>query len=194
MKKALYIVITLLIGLTGWQIGRLSSQREETDKREKNFYSEYTYPEVFSILNNGSYLLCDSVEDYRKEPIQITDLSDSTDLFVYINPYGCTPCMNMTMTLLSNIIEQKPSTRITILLTDVANRDLLVHTQEYKHKINFYKCLRLPFRSVESQDISSPVLFRLDSLNMVTDCYMTEFNDLAGLKEYLKSITSNNQQ
>ena len=192
MKHIIHIIITTLICILGWQLGRLSVERSERKEQNKNFYSEYTYPEVFSIVNNDNNILIDSVEDGHKEKIRFQHIADSTDLFVYYSTYSCTPCREMTLHVISDLKYSHPNIRISVLISSIANRDLLVHTQQYDRKFKFFKINKIPFKTIDNQEIISPVLFQIDNKGLISNCYMTEFEDINGLKDYIQRFISNN--
>ncbi len=187
MKNILIAAIVLLSVISGWLGGTLY-HKKQSDGSGDIQVPAYIAQE-FNLYNDGRIPLIDSLETYDGTAVSFKEISGGSDLFVYFDTSGCPPCKELAFRALSEYKTKKPDSRISLLLENVRNRDLLVMQKELNDSYMFFKIRKFPFKKVDKEDeMLSPVFFQIDSTGVFTNCFKVDLNHPEDLKEYIDRI------
>lgn len=186
--KLINALIIVLIALAVWQVFRFVVSKEAAPLV---LPEESGYSKDFNLFNDGRQFPLHNILNYRGEILAFDSIANDIDIFVYMDMAGCPPCRDLTFSELDKLKDGHPEARICALVNSISRRDMYVMEKESKSRYIFYMVDSIPFSTLEDgEEILSPVLFQIDSIGRIYNCYMVQQNNKDGLIEYLASITA----
>ncbi len=183
MKQTVTIVIiALLAGLLGWQIGRATSPAHTPDIAAAAIDDTDDGPDIEDALD-ALDLSSARVLDYKGDTIPLRDLDDGRTIFVRYSSTGCRPCIKELTEWLEHYKDSVPDRPICMLVSDIALRDLYVTECEEKGRFAYYATQPLAF------DIEGlPVIFTLDRLNRAANVSYVYSGSVADALQHISHL------
>lgn len=184
MKRYLYLTLGLALLLTSWQGGRMF-ESSKCSSTLKEYLSGISIAEDFNLYNSGRKLGVDSIINVNGVKVSVMDIVADNELILYMDVRGCEACKQLALKYLKICSDSIKAKTPTILISNIAKRDMLVLQKEYNDKFRFYKVDRFPFVELDNEEIANPIFFSLNKEGFIEDCFLVNYDEEDALKSFI---------
>lgn len=184
MKRYLYLTLGLALLLTAWQGGRMF-ESYKCSSTLKEYLSEISIAEYFNLYNSGRKIGVDSLINIDGVKTSVMDIVADHELMLFMDTRGCEACKQLALKYLKTYSDSTKAKNPTILISNIAKRDMLVMQKEYNDKFRFYKVDRFPFVELDNEETANPIFFSLNKEGYIEDCFLVNYDEEDALKSFI---------